>query len=393
MVLKNLSINFGPQHPAAHGVLRLVLELDGETVTGAHPHIGLLHRGTEKLIETKRYVQAVPYFDRLDYVSMMCQEHVYALAVERLLNLRIPAKASLGRVLCSEITRLLNHLLAVTTHALDVGALTPFLWGFEVREQLMEFYERLSGARMHAAYIRPGGIAFNLPYSLAADLREFCGNFLKFLNDVNGLLSSNRIWAERLSGVGVVSSTDAVRFGFSGVMLRGSGYPWDLRYTQPYELYDNFVFNIPTGSSGDCFDRYLIRMSEMVESTHIILQVLDEYEKCTPSEPIMVTNMSLRNPSRDLLKISMEATINHFKLFSESYEVPQGTTYAAIEAPKGELGVFLVADGSNRPYRCKIRAPGFFHLQAIDVLTRGYLLADVVTTIGTLDLVFGEIDR
>jgi NADH dehydrogenase (ubiquinone) Fe-S protein 2 len=388
--LKNFAMNFGPQHPAAHGVLRLILELDGEVIKRADPHIGLLHRGTEKLIEYKTYIQALPYFDRLDYVSMMAQEHAYSLAVESLLNVKVPKRAQYIRVIFSEITRILNHLLALTTHALDVGALTPFLWGFEERERLMEFYERVSGARMHAAYVRPGGVSQDLPLGFCDDLFLFCKQFSSRLDEIEDLLSENRIWKNRLVDVGIVSYTDALDFGFSGVMLRGSGLRWDLRSNLPYECYDKLVFNIPTSEKGDCYARYLIRMREMRESLSIIIQSLNQMPS---SGLIKIDNFKIVPPSRARMKFFMESLIHHFKLFSEGLLVPVGQTYTAVEAPKGEFGVFLASDGSNKPYRCRIRAPGFFHLQALDSMSKNHMIADVVTIIGTQDIVFGEIDR
>ena len=387
--VKNFTINFGPQHPAAHGVLRLVLELNGEVVERADPHIGLLHRGTEKLIEHKTYVQALPYFDRLDYVSMMAQEHTYSLAVEKLLNLQIPVRAQYIRVLFCEITRILNHLLAVGCHAMDVGAITPMLWNFEEREKLMEFYERVSGARLHAAYIRPGGVALDIPIGLLDDIYVFCEQFGTRLDEIEELLTNNRIWKQRLVDVGCVTAKDAQNLGFSGVMLRGSGIPWDLRKTQPYEVYDKIDFDIPLGTNGDCYDRYLVRVEEMRQSINIMLQVLDQM----PTGAVKADDGKFVPPSRSEMKQSMEAVIHHFKYFSEGYRVPQGETYTATEAPKGEFGIYLVSDGSNYPYRCKIKAPGFAHLQGLDFMSKGHMVADVVTIIGTQDIVFGEIDR
>lgn len=387
---KVLTLNFGPQHPAAHGVLRLVLELDGETVLRADPHIGLLHRGTEKLIEYKTYLQALPYFDRLDYVSMMAQEHGYCLAVENLLKCQVPLRAKYIRVIFSEITRILNHLLAVTTHALDVGALTPFLWGFEEREKLMEFYERVSGARMHAAYFRPGGVSQDLPLGLLDDIYYFCNQFLYRVAEIEDLLTANRIWKQRLVDVGIVNYDQALDWGFSGVMLRGSGVLWDLRVNEPYEVYNNLKFLIPTGKRGDCYDRYLIRIEEMKQSVNIILQCL----KLIPRTGfIKVDDRKISPPSRAFMKFSMESLIHHFKLFSEGYNVKSEESYAVIEAPKGEFGVYVKSDGTNRPSRCRIKAPGFLHLQALDFMSKYHLLADVVTVIGTQDIVFGEIDR
>lgn len=387
--IKNFSINFGPQHPAAHGVLRLILELNGEVVQKADSHIGLLHRGTEKLIEYKNYLQALPYFDRLDYVSMMCQEHAYVLAVEKLLNCDVPLRAQYIRVLFSEITRILNHLLAVCCHALDVGAMTPYFWGFEEREKLMEFYERVSGARMHAAYFRPGGVNQDLPKGLLNDIYIFCEQFNTRLDEIEEMLTNNRIWKQRLVDIGRVSAKDALNLGFSGVMLRGSGISWDLRKTQPYEVYDQLNFDIPVGTNGDCYDRYLIRIEEMRQSVRIILQILNKI----PSGLIKLDDKKITNPTRIQMKNSMEALIHHFKYYSENISVNSGETYTLIEAPKGEYGVYLISDGTNKPYRCKIKSPGFFHLQALDFLAKNHMIADVVTIIGTLDIVFGEIDR
>lgn len=387
--IKNFSINFGPQHPAAHGVLRLVLELNGEVVKRADPHIGLLHRGTEKLIEHKNYLQALPYFDRLDYVSMMSQEHAYVLAIEKLLNCNVPLRAQYIRVLFSEITRILNHLLAVACHALDVGAMTPYFWGFEEREKLMEFYERVSGARMHASYFRPGGVTEDLPLGLLQDIYTFCNQFNTRLDEFEEMLTNNRIWKQRLVNIGIISAKDAMEWGFSGVMLRGSGIPWDLRKTQPYEVYDKVDFSIPQGVNGDCYDRYLIRIEEMRQSLRIILQVLNQI----PSGPIKTNDNKIINPTRKEIKNSMESLIHHFKYYTNGIQVPSGETYATIEAPKGEFGVYLVSDGSYQPYRCKVKAPGFAHLQALDFMCQNHMIADVVTIIGTQDIVFGEIDR
>ena len=387
--LRNFSLNFGPQHPAAHGVLRLILELDGEVVERADPHIGLLHRGTEKLIEYKTYLQALPYFDRLDYVSMMVQEHCYSLAVEDLLNVKVPLRAQYIRVLFSEITRILNHLLAVTTHALDVGALTPFLWAFEEREKLMEFYERVSGARMHAAYIRPGGVSQDLPIGLLDDIYRFCIQFSSRIDEIEELLTNNRIWKQRLVNIGIVTISQALNWGFSGVMLRGSGIAWDLRRTQPYEIYEELDFNVPVGKNGDCYDRYLIRMNEMRQSINIINQCINQI----PNGLVKTDDHKLFPPTRASMKESMEALIHHFKLYSEGFSVPANETYAATEAPKGEFGVFLVSNNTNRPFRCYIRAPGFAHLQGLNFMSKGHMIADVVTIIGTQDIVFGEIDR
>jgi len=387
--LKNFTINFGPQHPAAHGVLRLILELDGEIVKKADPHIGLLHRGTEKLIEHKNYLQALPYFDRLDYVSMMAQEHTYSLAVEKLGNIIIPRRAQVIRVIFCEITRILNHLLAVGCHAMDVGAMTPFLWAFEEREKLMEFYERVSGARMHAAYIRPGGVSADIPLGFMDDLFVFCNQFNIRLDEIEEMLTNNRIWKERLVDIGIVSSKNAVEWGFSGVMLRGSGIPWDLRKTQPYEIYSEVLFDLPLGNNGDCFDRYLIRIEEMRQSINILEQCFNLLEV----GPIKSSNLKFGSSSRSEMKLSMEALIHHFKFFTEGMALPHGETYTATEAPKGEFGVYLISNNTEKPYRCKIRAPGFAHLQALNDMSVGHMIADVVTIIGTQDIVFGEIDR
>jgi len=387
--IKNFTLNFGPQHPAAHGVLRLILELDGEVVKRADPHIGLLHRGTEKLIEYKTYLQGLPYFDRLDYCSMMCQEHSYALAIEKLLNTQIPLRAQYIRTLFSELTRIMNHLLAVSTHALDVGAMTPMLWVFEEREKLFEFYERVSGARMHAAYFRPGGVSQDLPLGLLDDINTFSQNLPARLDEMEELLSGNRIWKQRLVDIGVVDAEQALDYGFTGVLLRGSGIPWDLRKTQPYEVYDSLDFDIPIGTNGDCYDRYLIRINEMRQSINIINQCLNNM----PLGPIKVDNNKISTPSKLYMKQSMESLIHHFKLYTEGFSILPGETYAAIEAPKGEFGVFLVSNGTNKPYRCKVRAPGVFHLQGLDFMSKGHMLADVVTIIGTQDIVFGEVDR
>ncbi|KAK9887602.1 hypothetical protein WA026_023485 [Henosepilachna vigintioctopunctata] len=387
--VKNVVINFGPQHPAAHGVLRLVLELDGEVVKRADPHIGLLHRGTEKLIEYKTYTQALPYFDRLDYVSMMCNEQCYSLAVEKLLNIDVPIRAKYIRVLFAEITRILNHLMAVATHILDVGAITPLFWLFEEREKLMEFYERVSGARMHAAYIRPGGVSLDLPIGIMDDIHDWAIRFGERLDEVEDVVTNNRIWVQRTVDIGVVTAEEALNFGFSGVMLRGSGIKWDLRKTQPYDVYDQMDFDVPIGSKGDCYDRYLCRMAEMRQSLRIIEQCLN---KMPPGE-IKTDDAKLTPPSRAEMKTSMEALIHHFKLFTQGYQVPPGSTYTAIEAPKGEFAVYLVSDGSSKPYRCKIKAPGFAHLAALQKIGKNHMLADIVAIIGTLDVVFGEIDR
>nr|YP_010206293.1 Nad7 [Alaria crispa]QWE51060.1 Nad7 [Alaria crispa]UAX19615.1 Nad7 [Alaria crispa]UAX19653.1 Nad7 [Alaria crispa]UAX19691.1 Nad7 [Alaria crispa] len=387
--LKHFTINFGPQHPAAHGVLRLILELNGEVVQRADPHIGLLHRGTEKLIESKTYFQALPYFDRLDYVSMMCQEHTYALAVENLLQISIPKRAQYIRVLFAEITRILNHLLAVGCHAMDVGAMTPFLWAFEEREKLMEFYERVSGARMHASYFRPGGVSQDISIGLIDDIFSFAAQFGQRLDEMEEMLTDNRIWQERLVDIGVVSAQEAIDWGFSGVMLRGSGVRWDLRKNEPYDAYSDMDFQGVVGRTGDCYDRYLVRVEEMRQSLSIIYQCLNKM----PEGSIKVDDAKISPPSRAEVKQSMEALIHHFKLYTEGVTVPAGETYTATEAPKGEFGVYLVSDGSNRPYRCKIKAPGFSHLQALNFMANSHMLADVVTIIGTQDIVFGEVDR
>ncbi|GAB4172636.1 MAG: NADH-quinone oxidoreductase subunit D [Thalassobaculales bacterium] len=387
--IKPLTMNFGPQHPAAHGVLRLVLEMDGEVVTRADPHIGLLHRGTEKLIEYKTYLQAVPYFDRLDYVAPMSQEHAYALAVEKLLGIEVPRRGQYIRVLFAEISRILNHILNITTFALDVGAMTPLLWGFEEREVLMEFYERVSGARLHAAYFRPGGVHQDLPAGLLEDIAAFCDRFPKVVDDIEALLTENRIFKQRTVDIGTISAADALDWGFSGPCLRGSGLAWDLRKAQPYDAYAEMDFDIPVGTRGDCYSRYLVRMAEMRESLKIIRQCVEKM----PDGPHATTDRKIAPPPRGEMKRSMEALIHHFKLYTEGYRVPAGETYTAVEAPKGEFAVYLVADGSNRPYRCKIRAPGFAFLQAMDFLSRGHMLADTVAIIGSLDIVFGEIDR
>eukprot|EP00188_Purpureofilum_apyrenoidigerum_P003712 Plantae.Rhodophyta-Purpureofilum_apyrenoidigerum.ctg3944.p1 GENE.Plantae.Rhodophyta-Purpureofilum_apyrenoidigerum.ctg3944~~Plantae.Rhodophyta-Purpureofilum_apyrenoidigerum.ctg3944.p1 ORF type:complete len:488 (+),score=80.74 Plantae.Rhodophyta-Purpureofilum_apyrenoidigerum.ctg3944:31-1464(+) len=387
--VRAMQLNFGPQHPAAHGVLRLVLELQGENIARADPHIGLLHRGTEKLIEHKTYLQALPYFDRLDYVSMMAQEQAYSLAVEKLLKVDIPERAKWVRTLFGEITRLLNHLLAVSCHAMDVGALTPFLWAFEEREKMMEFYERVSGARMHAAWVRPGGVATDLPIGLCDDIYEFCKVFITRIDQMEEMLTDNRIWRERLVDVGIVSAEDAMNFGFTGVMLRGSGVVWDLRKNQPYDAYDKVDFMVPVGESGDCYDRYMCRMEEMRQSVNIIIQCLNRL----PPGEIKVDDRKISPPSRTNMKQSMEALIHHFKLYSEGYAVPEGETYTAVEAPKGEFGVYLLSNGTNRPYRCHIRAPGFVHLSGLNYMSKGHMIADVVTILGTQDIVFGEVDR
>ena len=388
--IRNFNINFGPQHPAAHGVLRLVLELDGEIVDRCDPHIGLLHRGTEKLMESRTYLQNLPYFDRLDYVAPMNQEHAWCLAIERLTGTEIPRRASLIRVLFSEIGRVLNHLLNVTTQAMDVGALTPPLWGFEEREKLMIFYERACGARLHAAYFRPGGVHQDLTKELLADIDSWAVEFPKVLADIDALLTENRIFKQRNVNIGIVSEDDNQKYGFSGVMVRGSGLAWDLRRAQPYECYDEFDFEVPVGNNGDCYDRYLVRMEEMRQSVAIIRQAI---EKLNFEDGPVLAQGKLCPPRRVEMKQSMEALIHHFKLYTEGFHVPEGEVYASVEAPKGEFGVYLVSDGTNKPYRVKIRAPGYLHLQAMDHMASGHQLADVAAIIGTMDVVFGEIDR
>jgi NADH-quinone oxidoreductase subunit D len=387
--IKPLTMNFGPQHPAAHGVLRLVLEMDGEVVERADPHIGLLHRGTEKLIEYKTYLQAVPYFDRLDYVAPMNQEHAYALAVEKLLGLEVPKRGQYIRVLYAEIGRVLNHLLNLTTFALDVGAMTPLLWGFEEREKLMGFYERVSGARLHAAYFRPGGVHQDLPAGLLEDIKAWAEQFPKFIDDMESLLTENRIFKQRTVDIGVVTREEALDHGFSGPVLRGSGVPWDLRVAQPYDAYAEMDFDVPIGKTGDCYARYLVRVEELRQSLRIIDQCIEKM----PGGPVKSTDRKVTAPRRGEMKRSMEALIHHFKLYTEGYHVPAGETYTAVEAPKGEFAVYLVSDGTNKPYRCKIRAPGFAFLAAMDFLCKGHMLADTVAVIGSLDIVFGEIDR
>jgi len=391
--VRTFNINFGPEHPSAHGVLRLVLELDGELVDRVDPHIGLLHRGTEKLIEAKTYLQAVPYFDRLDYVAPMNQEHAFALAVERLLEIEVPKRGQLIRVLYSEIGRLLSHILNVTTWALDVGALTPPVWGFEEREKLMLFYERASGSRMHAAYFRPGGVHQDLPQKLIEDIGDFCDGCIRQLDDLDRLVTGNRIFKQRNVDIGVITLEESWKWGFSGVMIRSAGAAWDLRRAQPYECYSELEFDIPVGTHGDCYDRYLVRMAEMRESIKIMRQVVKRLLTTEASGPVSSTDGKVVPPKRGEMKRSMEALIHHFKLYTEGYHVPAGEVYAAVEAPKGEFGVYLVADGTNKPYRCKIRAPGFAHLQAMDHLCRGHMLADVSAILGSLDIVFGEVDR
>ncbi|BFD47411.1 MAG: NADH dehydrogenase (quinone) subunit D [Wolbachia endosymbiont of Sergentomyia squamirostris] len=387
--LKTMMLNFGPQHPAAHGVLRLVLEMDGEVIERADPHIGLLHRGTEKLIEHKTYLQALPYFDRLDYVSPMSQEHAYSLCVEKLLQCEVPIRAKYLRVLFCELTRILNHLLNVSSQALDVGAMTPLLWLFEEREKILEFYERASGARFHAAYIRPGGIAADVPEDLIEDITKFIEQFPKYIDDVDELLTENRIWKQRTVGISEISIKQALDWGFSGPMLRAAGLAWDLRKSQPYEIYDQLDFDIPIGQNGDCYDRYLVKMAEIRQSISLVKQCIEKM----PEGQIKTEDRKISPPSRAEMKKSMEALIHHFKLYSEGYHVPEGEAYAVVEAPKGEFGVYIVSDGTNRPYRCRIRAPGFAHLQALDFMAKGHMLADVAAIIGSLDIVFGEIDR
>ena len=387
--LRNLLINFGPQHPAAHGVLRLVLELDGEVIKSADPHIGLLHRGTEKLIEYRTYPQSLPYVDRLDYVSMMCQEQCFSLSIERALKLPVPRRAQFIRVMFAELTRILNHILAITTHALDVGALTPLLWGFEEREKIMEFYERVSGARMHANYIRPGGVHQDIPLGLLEDVKSFIKQFKNRIFEYEELLTNNRIWKQRLIDIGIITHNQALNWGFSGVMLRSTGTVWDLRKVEPYDVYDELKFGIPIGLSGDCYDRYLLRIAEMRESLFIIDQCLSliDYGE------IKSSNFKFVAPPRANLKFHMESLIHHFKLYTEGYSLPVGEYYTAVESPKGEFGIFIQSDGRNNPNRLKFRSPGFFHLQGLDLMTKNHLLADLVTIIGTQDIVFGEIDR
>ncbi len=387
--IKNYTINFGPQHPAAHGVLRMVMELDGEIVDRIDSHIGLLHRGTEKLIEYKTYLQALPYFDRLDYVAPMCQEHAYALAVEKLLGIEPPPRGKYVRVLFAEISRILNHLLNVTAFAMDVGAMTPMLWGFEQREKLMEFYEGVSGARLHAAYFRPGGVHQDLPAGMLEAIDAWCDAFPAFIDDMRALLDGNRIFKQRSVGIGVVSERDALGWGFTGPMLRGSGVAFDLRRAQPYDAYDQIDFDVPIGRNGDCYDRYVCRVEEMAQSLKIIKQCIAQM----PDGPVMTEDGKISPPGRGEMKRSMEALIHHFKLYTEGYHVPAGETYTAVEAPKGEFAVYLVSDGTNKPYRCKIRAPGFAHLQAMEFCSKGHMLADSVAILGSMDIVFGEVDR
>jgi len=387
--IRNFNINFGPQHPAAHGVLRMVMELDGEIVERCDPHIGLLHRGTEKLIEHKTYLQALPYFDRLDYVSPMNQEHAFALAIEKMMQIEVPLRGQYIRVLYCEIGRILNHILNLTTFAIDVGAMTPLLWGFEEREHLMEFYERASGARLHAAYFRPGGVHQDIPDGLLEDISAWAKRFPEYIDDLEGLLTENRIFKQRTVDIGVVTLDEALDLGFSGPCIRASGLPWDLRKSQPYDVYDELDFDIPTGKTGDCYARYLVRVEEMRQSLRIIHQCIEKM----PSGPVLAEDHKVTPPRRDDMKTSMEALIHHFKLYTEGFHVPAGSTYTAVEAPKGEFGVYLVSDGSNKPYRCKIRAPGFYFMASIDQLSRGHMLADSVAILGSLDVVFGEIDR
>jgi len=387
--IKPVTMNFGPQHPAAHGVLRMVVEMDGEVVERLDPHIGLLHRGTEKLIEYKTYMQAIPYFDRLDYVSPLNQEHAFVLAVEKLLRLEVPLRGQYIRVLFDELTRILNHILATCALAMDVGAITPFLWGFEERELLMEFYERASGARMHAAYYRVGGVHQDLPAGLTDDIMAWAERFPKVVDDIEGLLTENRIFKQRLVDIGAVTAEEALDLGFTGPMLRAAGVPWDLRKAQPYMVYDRMKFDIPVGKHGDCYDRYLVRVEEMRQSVRIIKQCLEQM----PAGPVAADDRKVTPPPRAEMKQSMEALIHFFKLYTEGFHVPPGETYTAVEAPKGEFGVYLVADGTNRPYRCKIRAPSYTHLQAMDFCSRGHMLADAVAILGSMDIVFGEIDR
>ena len=387
--IKNYTMNFGPQHPAAHGVLRLVLEMSGEVVERADPHIGLLHRGTEKLIEYKTYMQSVPYFDRLDYVATMNQEHPFVLATERLLGIEAPPRAQYIRTLFDEIGRILNHILNLTCFVMDCGAITPMLWHFEEREKLMEFYERVSGARLHSAYYRVGGVAFDMPDGLAEDILAWAANYPKWIAAMEGLLNDNRIWKQRTVDIGVVSAEQAMDWGWSGPNLRASGVPWDLRRAQPYAAYDDMDFDIPVGKNGDCYDRYMVRIVEMKESLKIIRQAIEKM----PKGPVRVDNHKISPPKRGEMKQSMEALIHHFKLFTEGFHVPAGETYAVVEAPKGEFGVYLIADGTNKPYRCKIRAPAYAHLQSLDMMSKGHMLADTVANIGSIDIVFGEIDR
>ena len=387
--IENYTVNFGPQHPAAHGVLRLVLEMGGETIDRVDPHVGLLHRGTEKLIEYKTYLQAVPYFDRLDYVSPMCQEQAFAIAVEKLLEIEVPMRGKYLRMLFAEITRILNHIMNIGAYAMDVGAMTPFLWTFEEREKLMGFYDEVCGARLHANYVRPGGVTMDMPSGLADRIWEWAEAYPKVIEDIEGLLTENRIFKQRTVDIGVVSKQDALAWGFSGPNIRASGLAWDLRKAQPYDGYDEVDFDVPIGKHGDCYDRYLVRIEEMRQSLRIIQQCLERM----PGGPVKVSDRKISPPPRAEMKSSMEALIHHFKLYTEGYHVPEGETYAAVEAPKGEFAVYLVADGSNKPYRCRIRAPGFMHLQGMDHMLRGHMLADVPSVLGSIDIVFGEVDR
>jgi NADH-quinone oxidoreductase subunit D len=387
--IENYTVNFGPQHPAAHGVLRLVLEMDGEVIDRVDPHIGLLHRGTEKLIEYKTYLQAVPYFDRLDYVSPMNQEQAFAIAVERLLGIEPPPRAKYIRMLFCELTRILNHIMNIASYAMDVGAMTPFLWTFEEREKLMEFYDAVCGARMHAAYVRPGGVSLDMPAGLPERIRAWAEKFPKVIDDLEGLLTENRIFKQRVVDIGRVSAAEAIAWGFTGPNLRASGVPWDLRKAQPYDGYDEIDFDIAIGKNGDCYDRYLVRVEEMRQSIRIIMQCLEKM----PTGPVRVNDRKIMSPPRAEMKSSMEALIHHFKLYTEGYKVPAGEVYAAVEAPKGEFGVYIVSDGTNRPYRCRIRAPGFIHLQGMDFMLRGHMLPDVPAVLGSIDIVFGEVDR
>tara|TARA_Y100000389_G_scaffold158294_1_gene159696 strand:- start:20992 stop:22200 length:1209 start_codon:yes stop_codon:yes gene_type:complete len=386
---KNITLNFGPQHPAAHGVLRLILEMDGEVVKRSDPHIGLLHRGTEKLMEHKSYLQALPYLDRLDYVSPMCQEHAYCIAIEKLLNVTVPLRAQYIRVLFSEITRILNHIMAITTQGLDLGATSPFLWLFEEREKLMEFYERVSGARLHSAYFRPGGVNYDLPKGILEDISEFADKFPKYIDDMETLLTNNRIFKQRMVDIAIVTKEQALSYGFSGPMLRGSGVAWDLRKSQPYEVYNKMEFDVPIGKNGDCYDRYLIRVEEMRQSIKIIKQAVEQM----PEGEVKSKDKKISPPSRSEMKESMEALIHHFKIYTQGYKVPKGESYGYVEAPKGEFGVYIISDGGSKPVRTRLRAPGFYHLQALDFMAKGHLLSDVVSVISTQDIVFGEVDR
>ncbi len=387
--IENYTVNFGPQHPAAHGVLRLVLEMDGEVIDRVDPHIGLLHRGTEKLIEYKTYLQAVPYFDRLDYVSPMSQEEAFSMATEKLLSIEIPPRAKYIRMLFDEITRVLNHIMNIASYAMDVGAMTPFLWTFEEREKLMGFYDEVCGARMHANYFRPGGVAWDLPVGILDRISEWTETYPKMLDDLETLLTENRIFKQRTVDIGIVTKEEAIHLGFTGPNLRASGVPWDLRKSQPYNAYDEIEFDIPIGKHGDCYDRYLVRIEEMRQSVRIIKQCIEKM----PDGPVRVNDRKILAPPRSEMKTSMEALIHHFKLYTEGYKVPEGETYVAVEVPKGEFAVYLVSDGTNRPYRCRIRAPGFVHLEAMDQMLRGHMLADVPAVLGSLDIVFGEVDR